>query len=248
MGRAAEPFSLLKEFHLLHYPKAPAPISLVTPSSFTLPSQSFPVRPPLHPSPSPSGTLKVTSQLFPPKPHLLWLTSLLVFRSSPLLLYCDTRCLPRLTALKSMNRRGWAWSTKPTDSEQWLLFSSSPQTQRAKPSLPNQQHSFQPNVPTIHQLTKGTEEHLSLCKSWPSTVPQDSPSTTGSLPSPKKVVLGRENRKVISCYKYLEVIVLLVWVVRGCKKIQRHRGELNWEERVTIKSPFKRFAKKGGVK
>ena len=67
-----------------------------------------------------------------------------------------------------------------------------------------------------------------------------------SLPSPKKKILGEgaENRKVISCYKYLEVIVLLVRVVRGCKKIQRHRGELNWEERITIKSPFKRFATK----
>ena len=38
--------------------------------------------------------------------------------------------------------------------------------------------------------------------------------------------------------------MLLVRVVRGCKKIQRHRGELNWEERITIKSPFKRFATK----
>lgn len=61
---------------------------------------------------------------------------------------------------------------------------------------------------------------------------------------------GGENSKVISCYKYLEVIVLLVWVVRGCKKIQGHRGELNWKGGVTIKSPFKRIAqeKGGGLK
>lgn len=38
--------------------------------------------------------------------------------------------------------------------------------------------------------------------------------------------------------------MLLVRVVRGSKKIQRHRGELNWGERITIKRLFKRFAKK----
>lgn len=170
-----------------------------------------------------------------------------MFRSSPLLLYCGTRCLPRLTALKSMNRRGWARSTKPTESEQWLLFSSPPQTQRAKPSLPNQQHSFQPKVPTTHQLTKGAEGHFLLCNSWPSAVPQGYDllhHLPPCLPLRRRFWGWGWNRKVISCYKYLEVIVLLVWVVRGCKKIQRHRGELNWEERVTIKNPFKRFAKK----
>lgn len=31
----------------------------------------------------------------------------MVFRSSPFSLYCDTRCLPRLSALKSKTRRGW---------------------------------------------------------------------------------------------------------------------------------------------
>lgn len=171
-----------------------------------------------------------------------------MFRSSSLFLYPDTCCLPRLAALKSTNRRGWTRSTKSTDTKQWLLFCGSPQTQRAKPRLSSQQHQVQAKDPTTLQLTKRKEVLHSL-KSWlnASSLPAlpTFPQKEGSWKS------GGENSKVISCYKYLKVIVLLVWVVRGCKKIQGRRGELNWERGVTIKSPFKRFAQEkkagGGV-
>lgn len=223
------------------------------PSILHFPPPGFPVRsdPLSTHSPSLSGTLKVASATPPhPKPHLLWLTSPLVFRSSPLLQYCDTCCLSRLTALKSTNRRGWVWSTKPTDSTNNGFYSPAlpkPKEQNRVSLTSNtasNQRYQQPNAPT-HKGNRGTL--LSLCKSWPSAGPTRvlrPPPTPPCLPLRRRFWGGGENRKVISCYKYLEVIVLLVWVVRGCKKIQRHRGVLNWEERVTIKNPFKRFVKK----
>lgn len=61
-------------------------------------------------------------------------------------------------------------------------------------------------------------------------------------------IVAGENGKVISRYKYLAVIVLLVRVVRGCKKIQQLSGVLNWGGTITIKSPFKEVAKKKGGK
>lgn len=61
-------------------------------------------------------------------------------------------------------------------------------------------------------------------------------------------IVAGENGKVISRYKYLAVIVLLVRVVRGCKKIQQLSGVLNWGGTITIKSPFKGVAKKKGGK
>lgn len=132
--------------------------------------------------------------------------------------------------------------------------------QRNKPLLPSlvpalTQRLDSPNRPFFFFFPSPPPPSLtpSLLLSPPS-LPLPHPPTPGHLfiylcvPMYLFEIVAGENGKVISRYKYLAVIVLLVRVVRGCKKIQQLSGVLNWGGTITIKSPFKGVAKKKGGK
>lgn len=66
------------------------------------------------------------------------------------------------------------------------------------------------------------------------------------LPQCLFVCLVARNRKVISCYKYLEVIVLLVCVVKGCKKCTTAQWGAQLVKDNCNKEPIQYIYQKGG--